>query len=144
VNNPILLPLILLAAACAKDTAGEVSFPTLAVQSAKHELRAGDQIELDVWIEYHGELELYNSRKARDLNLVFPYCISAGLGPNLSNIDASDLDNKRASVRGTLLKYESPKDEPYTISTSTVIDGMFFKNWCFSPYVLRIEELTLR
>jgi hypothetical protein len=74
---------------------------------------------------------------------VYPYCISAGLAPNVGDARMNGLSRKRVRVSGTLLRYENAPDGPNTISTSTVIGGMFFKNWCFGPYVLRIEKLTI-
>ena len=77
------------------------------------------------------------------LGLAYPYCISGALAPSAVHSKPAELDGKRVRVKGTLLRFESRRDEPNTISTFSVIDGMFFKNWCYGPYVLRIEELTV-
>ena len=123
--------------------AEDVPLPALAVMDVNAELEDERQVQLDARVQYSGELLLFDSAEAMRLGLVYPYCISAGLAPNVGHAEVAELDGKRVQVRGTLLRYESLPDEPNTISTSTVIDGMFFKNWCFGPYVLRIEELVV-
>jgi hypothetical protein len=132
-----------LALAVATPALADIPLPTLAVKDARAELGEGRQVELDVRVQYSGELLLFDSPRAMRLGLVYPYCISAGLAPNLDHAKAAELDGKRVQVKGTLLRFETQPDEPNTISTISVIDGMFFKNWCFGPYVLRIEELTV-
>jgi hypothetical protein len=132
-----------LAVAAASPALADVPLPALAVKNARGELGEGRQIELDARVQYSGELRLYDSAKAMRLRLVYPYCISAGLAPNVGDARMNGLSRKRVRVSGTLLRYENAPDGPNTISTSTVIGGMFFKNWCFGPYVLRIEKLTI-
>lgn len=121
----------------------DIQLPSLAVMNARAELTEGRQVELDARVQYHGELLLFDSLKATKLGLVFPYCISAGLGPSAGHAKAAELDGKRVQVKGTLLRLAESPAELDTISTFTYDDGMFFKNWCFGPYVLRIEELPL-
>jgi len=132
-----------LALAVASPALSGIPTPTLAVLNARAELGEGRQVELDARVQYSGELLLFDSAKAMRLGLVYPYCISAGLAPSVEHAKAAELAGKRVRVSGTLLRYENAPDEPNTISTSTIIDGMFFKNWCFGPYVLRIEKLTI-
>ena len=132
-----------LALAVASPALADIPLPALAVKNVRAELGEGRQVELDARVQYSGELLLFDSPEAMRLGLVYPYCISAGLAPSLSHAKAAELAGKRVQAGGTLLRYESAPDEPNTISTSTVIGGMFFKNWCFGPYVLRIEELTV-
>ena len=132
-----------LALAVVAPALATIPTPTLAVKNARAELGEGRQVELDARVQYSGELLLFDTAKAMRLGLVYPYCISAGLSPSVEHVKAAELAGKRVRVRGTLLRYENAPDEPNTISTSTTIDGMFFKNWCFGPYVLRIEKLTI-
>ena len=77
------------------------------------------------------------------LRLVYPYCISSALAPNVDHAEAAALDGKWVLVKGTLLRFERTPDQSNSISTLSVIDGMPFKNWCFGPYVFRIEGLTV-
>ena len=132
-----------LALAVASPALSGIPTPTLAVMNARAELGEGRQVELDARVQYSGELLLFDSPEAMRLRLVYPYCISAGLAPSVGYAKAAELAGKRVQVQGTLLRYESAPGEPRTISTSTVIGGMFFKNWCFGPYVLRIEKLSV-
>lgn len=144
VQRIALFPMLFVACTSIATAAKEVPIPTLAVSNANHELRAGKEITLDVWMKYRGELELHDSRVSRDLSLLFPYCISAGLGPALGHMDVSKLDNRLAQVRGKLFTYQSPQSEQNSIQTFTAIEGMSFKNWCLGPYVMQIDEVKFR
>ena len=130
-------------ALAASPSLADVPLPALAVKNARAELGEGRQVELDARVQYSGELLLFNSPRAMKLGLVYPYCISAGLAPSVGQAKPAELDGKRVHVKGTLLRFQSLPDEPNTISTFSVIDGLFFKNWCFGPYVLRIEDLSV-
>ena len=129
---------IFLVAGCATDGINEWSIPSLAVR----ELHAGQEVELEGWVEHHGELIVFDSKAAQDHHLVFPYCISAGLSSELHNWNPSDLHRQTVKVRGTLLSFDRTKRKDGTIKTASVIEGIYFKNFCFGPYVLRIDEIS--
>lgn len=127
---------------CSPASGRDFPLPELAVLHATGGLSDGQSVELNVWVRAAGELMLFDSPKARRLGLVFPYCVSAGLAPHLRNRRPQEFDGKQLRVKGTLLRYRPHADRPDELSTMSIIDGMAFKNWCFGPYVLRIDSVV--
>jgi hypothetical protein len=136
------LTLIGLGLSGANDISAEVPLPSHAIHVAKSTELDGQQVEMEGWVRFHGEILLFDSRSAMKIGLVYPYCISASGSPSVL-FRGKALDKQHVRVSGTLRRYPQGTDDPATISTSTTINGMWFKNWCFGPYVLEIDDLTL-
>ena len=85
---------------------------------------------------------LFDSERAEELGLVYPYCISSN-SRSLTQAEMRSYDHKRVRVRGTVLSYEQPKVGPNTIQTLATVDGMVFANWCFGHFVLKIDSIAL-
>ena len=124
--------------------ARDVPVPKIAVRDvALGEFQEGKSIQLEAYAKYSGELLLFDSRKVANLGLVYPYCISAN---SLTATDAEkrEFDHKQVQVSGTLMRFEPIKPTSTIIQTLAVIDGMTFGNWCFGPYVLKIDSIVAR
>jgi hypothetical protein len=127
---------------CCGAQAKDVPLPQIAVRDvALGEFREGKSIQLDAYAKYSGELLLFDSKETADLGLVYPYCISAN-SPSATETEKREYDHKRVRVSGTLARYERAKPELNTIQTLAVIEGMVFGNWCYGPYVLKIDKIV--
>lgn len=115
-----LAGLVVLAAVslCLPDAAParEVPLPLLAMRDrAPSEIKAGQAIKLDALARYsYEELRLFHSDRGEQLDLIYPYCISANAA-GLDYPDRQALDGKWVRVG--------------------------FRNDCFGPYVVRIETI---
>jgi hypothetical protein len=84
---------------------------------------------------------LYESEEAAEHNLVYPYCISAN-SLVLQDAEKRDFADRWVRVEGMVLEEDRHEPEPNTIRTLSSADGMMFGNWCYGPYVLRIESIA--
>jgi hypothetical protein len=103
-------------------------------------LEDGRSIQLEAWVRFSGELRLYDSQEAADLDLIYPYCIS-GSFPDYALNRNPRWHDKRVRVTGTVLLPDEPSRDPNTIQTMQVADGILFANGCWGRYVLKIEKI---
>ena len=136
------MPLLIAAALSMPQTAWArgAPVPRLALQDrAPAQLHDGQAIEFDALARYlFGELQLFHSQQGADLELVYPYCISAN-GPSLDYPAKEALDRKWVRVSGTL---KATDDLTSRFGMNSVeADGLAFRNDCLGPYVLRIARI---
>jgi hypothetical protein len=132
---------VALLVACGCSTAAaqrKVELPELAVRGSDFE--EGKRIQLDAWVKLAGEVELYDTRRAADLDLVYPYCISASFADYSKNY-SPNLEGKRVRASGVIYRPEPTRSDATHIQTQQIAHGIIFANNCFGPYLLAIESM---
>jgi len=104
-------------------------------------LRRQSEVDMSGWLSFQGEIVIYDSLPALDLDLVYPYCVSGLLAPDL-NIPAKRLDRKKVSVHAQRFEYTSLQDEPGAMPTRKLLKGRIIANGCQGRYVLYITKIS--
>jgi hypothetical protein len=120
-----------------------VPFPEIAVRDLVFgDIEAGRTIEIEAYAIYAGELLLFDSQTAADHQLIYPYCLSAN-SHELDSEDRRSFHGKWVRVMGTFVAKDKYDDPPNSIRTMGSADGLAFPNQCWSPFMLRIEQIVL-
>lgn len=122
-------------ATAAQGQAQDVSPPHLAMRAiAGPEPAPGQSITLDFYTELSWDLRLFDSRRAAELGLLYPYCINAN-SPEWDNEDKIALNRKWVRVTGTFAERPATYDP-----RGTEINGARYSNDCFGPLVLELQS----
>jgi len=94
-------------------------------------------------IKVADEIVIYDSAEGRDLELVYPYCIS-GTGGDEVFQRALELQNSTVRIRGTRHDVEDLESaaEGEFLEAGRKLKGRPVTNWCHGRYVIYLTSIT--
>ena len=97
-------------------------------------------IQLDGWLDTHGELRLFVSEEAMEKKSEYPYCIS-GISWNHTAERYSKFNKRHIRVHATTWDFGSlPNESDYELARK-VLGNSIITNWCYGPKVLLVSKI---
>jgi hypothetical protein len=124
--------------------AQDVPSPQIAMREmAGQNHSAGQPFSIDAYAEYGWEeVRLYDSLRAAELGLVYPYCISA-VSREWDYPARQALDGKWVRVTGTLFARPTPQRFGGGFLMQGEADGLRFRNDCLGPSLLNVQSVEV-
>lgn len=127
--------LVTLAVACSLEP---LELPALRfdVENAKT-----DSVSVEGIVAVTNEVVLYDSAEAKELRLIYPYCISA-ISPTGSETEYRKYEGRKVRLEGRRVAFKKLHKEESIGSTLYFFGKRSVSNWCFGDYVIVIDKMT--